>query len=279
MSGKVLKKKPKRKRRPRSEASVAAHAAASRWNQPTPSRSPGAPAANDSGTVAFAKIRAALNLLSQKAGEYCGLPPMIEGEQLIVEPTHRAYKVFQDHNAKTLEAEGDDVGKCVIVNEWWSRRHRTQVILWRGPDGKLAWGRVPAANHLRSDIRTMGCSIAWSAAAECKAMEKLGDLIPDHLFRGYFLTGMFLETSKRSGVTYLFRRLKPTVALRPGRDGDMRIIACLCMHPIGHYADSWAGALCPTDDVICHLLLMRSDEAFFWKKANQIPAYRPEAGL
>lgn len=39
----------------------------------------------------------------------------------------------------------------------------------------------------------------------------------------------------------------------------MRIVACLCMHPIGYYADSWAGALCPTDDVITHLLLMRSE--------------------
>jgi len=229
--------------------------------------------------VAFAKVRAALNLLSQKAGEYCGLPPMIEGEQLVIEPSHRAYKVFADHNAKVAAAEGDDSAQCNLVNEWWSRRDRTQVVLWREPDGSLAWGRLPAANHLRSDIRTMGCSIAWSAAAECKAMEKLADLIPDHLFRGYFLTGMFLETSKRSGVTYLFRRLKPTVALRPSDEGQGRILACLCLHPIGYWVDSWAGALCPTDDVIAALLLMRADERFYWKKANQIAPHRPEAGL
>lgn len=204
---------------------------------------------------------------------------MIEGEQLVIEPTHRAYSVFQAHNAKVAAVEGDDSDQCKLVNEWWSRSRQTHVMLWREPDGRLQWGRLPAANHLRSDIRTMGCSIAWSAAAECKAHEKLADLIPDHLYRGYFLTGMFLETSRRSGVTYLFRRLKPTVALRPGRDDDMRIIACLCLHPIGYWVDSWAGALCPTDDVIAHLLLMRSDEPFYWKKANQIAPYRPEAGL
>lgn len=216
-----------------------------------------------------------MNDLSKKAGEYCGLPPMIEGERLIVEPTHRAYQVFKEHGAKQL---ADDDG-CEIVNTWFSSRSRTDVVLWREPDGSLRWGHLPAANHIGHDIRTMACSIAWSVAAEAKAMEKLRELIPEHLFNGYFLTGMFLETSKRSGVTYLFRRLRPTVATRPGRDGQMRILCCLCLHSIGYYAESWAGALCPTDDLLTHLLLMRADERLFWRRANQIPPWRPEAGL
>lgn len=40
-----------------------------------------------------------------------------------------------------------------------------------------------------------------------------------------------------------------------------------------------AGAMCPTDDVIAHLSLMRGDEKMFWRRCNQHPAYRPEAGL
>ena len=59
----------------------------------------------------------------------------------------------------------------------------------------------------------------------------------------------------------------------------MKILACLCMHPIAYYAGSWAGAMCPTDDVIAHLSLMRADEHMFWKRSNQHPPYRPEAGL
>lgn len=224
-------------------------------------------------------MRRQLNLLSQKAGEHCGLPPTIEGERLIVEKNHRAYKVFQEINANQAAKEGDDSDKCQMINQWYSKRTNTDVVLWREPDGRFQWGQLPAANHLKHDFRTMACSIAWSISAECNAMEKLRELIPDHLWRGYFLSGMFLETSKRSGVTYIFRRLRPTVALRPSPSGEMRVLACLCQHPVGFYQDSWAGALTPTDDVISSLLLMRADERFYWKRCNQIPAYRPEAGL
>lgn len=224
-------------------------------------------------------MREALNELSRKAGEYCGLPPMIEGEYLIVEPTHRAYKVFHEHNIKVAAANGGEIDAGTIVNRWWSRRSRTEVIIWREPDGKLEWGQLPASNHLRSEFGTMACSIAWSMTAEYQALEKLSEMIPRHLFNGYFLTGCFIETSKRSGVTYLFRRLRPTVAMRPDKDGEMKILCCLCMHSIGYYAETWAGALCPTDDVITHLMLMRGDESMFWRRANQIPPARPEAGL
>jgi hypothetical protein len=222
-------------------------------------------------------MRTALNQLSEKAGEYCGLPLMIEGQQLVIEPTHRAISAYKDHNAKC--AEDDNSEGCTIVNTWWSRNRRTEIMLWREADGRLDWGQLPASNHLQHDIRTLGCSIAWSPATESTAMGKLSELISAHGFRSYFMTGMFLETSKRSGVTYLFRRLKPTVALKAGKNGQMRILACLCMHPIGYYAESWAGALCPTDDVITHLMLMRADESMYWRRANQIPPYRPEAGL
>jgi hypothetical protein len=37
--------------------------------------------------------------------------------------------------------------------------------------------------------------------------------------------------------------------------------------------------MCPTDDVIAHLMLMRGDEAMFWRRCNQHAAHLPEAGL
>jgi hypothetical protein len=89
---------------------------------------------------------------------------------------------------------------------------------------------------------------------------------------------MFLERSQRSGIMYLFRRLKPTVAINTNGE-DCRVMCTLCMHPIAYYQGSWAGAMCPTDDVVAHLMLMRGDEPMFWRRSNQHPAYRPEAGL
>lgn len=113
-------------------------------------------------------------------------------------------------------------------------------------------------------------------------MQLLGTMIRHRQMKQYVLTGMFPERSLRSGVTYIFRRLKPTIAIAPARGNDeesMRILACLCMHPIAYYARSWAGGMCPTDDVIAHLALMRADEHLFWKRSNQHPPYLPEAGL
>lgn len=59
----------------------------------------------------------------------------------------------------------------------------------------------------------------------------------------------------------------------------MRILACLCLHPLGYYRGSWSGAMVPTDDVIAHLLMVRGDEHDFWRKANQHRPDAPEAGL
>ena len=52
-----------------------------------------------------------------------------------------------------------------------------------------------------------------------------------------------------------------------------------CLHPIAYYDGSWAGAMCPTDDVIAHLALMRGDEHMFWRRANQHAPWRREAGV
>ena len=36
--------------------------------------------------------------------------------------------------------------------------------------------------------------------------------------------------------------------------------------------------MCPTDDVVAHLMLMLGDEHLFWRKANQRPPYQPKPG-
>ncbi len=116
-------------------------------------------------------------------------------------------------------------------------------------------------------------------------MEKLAGMLTEVQRRHYFLTGSFFETSPRSGITYLLRRLRPTVAMTPRqpwwqKDRDyMRVLAVLCMHPIGYYSDSWGGCMVPTDDVVAHLTMIRGDEAYYWSKCNQHDPWRPEAGL
>ena len=169
---------------------------------------------------------------------------------------------------------------ATIINQWWSRQDRCVILMWREASGKIDWGRIPAFHSLDYNIRTLMCSDVWGIEQESNATQTLATLVSHRQFRQYMLTGMFLESSKRSKVSYIFRRLKPTVAIASDKAKDrLRILCCLCMHPIAFYDGSWAGAMCPTDDVIAHLMLMRGDEPMFWKRSNQHPPYRPESGL
>jgi hypothetical protein len=143
-------------------------------------------------------------------------------------------------------------------------------------------GLMPAA-RLSFLIGTMGVFDAWDMEAEEMAMEKLHELINDRMYDMYRMTGAFMEQSERSRVTYLFRRSRPTLALSAtdlsAEDKPMACLAALCMHPIGYYERTWAGVMCPTDDVIAHLLLMRGDERKFWAQSNQHSLHMVEAGI
>lgn len=203
----------------------------------------------------------------------------LDGERLVIEPTYPWAEALGRMGVPDLDP---DAG-WKLRNKWYSARWRCEILIMEDPEGKVVHGKVPAFHHISYDLRTLGCSEAWGIEQEGRAVDLLGQMLRHRQFKQYLMTGMFIETSPRSGVTYVFRRLKPTIAIAPDRGGDpnssMRILAALCMHPIAYYADSWAGAMCPTDDVIAHLSLMRGDEAMFWKRSNQHPPYRPEAGL
>lgn len=194
---------------------------------------------------------------------------------MILEPRHPAANIYAGMGDSAADTGADPTAYRVF----YSHRSRCDIVIWTGADGKAEWGKIPALNHIRHDMSTMGCSVAWSIDSEIKAMETLQSLVEPHIYKMYFLSGMFLETSRRSGVTYIFRKLRPTIALRPNAKGEMRILCALCLHPIGYYRDSYAGAMCPTDDVISHLMLMRGDEHLFWRRANQHAPHRPEAGI
>jgi len=197
----------------------------------------------------------------------------IEGMSLAIEPRYP--------NAAALSAIGkkpEDLGGATLRNSFIIRSKQLKILIWNELDGRLEWGKQTTVHHLDLDLAVIGASDAWGVEQEHNALMTLGTLIEHHKFKKYLLTGSFMEQSTRSGVHYLFRKLRPTVAIRA--EGEhLRILCAMCMHPIGYYEGSWGGAMVPTDDLIAHLMLMRADEPMFWRRSNQHPPWAPEAGL
>jgi len=221
----------------------------------------------------FAVARNFARKLGKVAGEWAGIPMPIEGEDIVVHPSYRFAKVFE--KSKELDEE-DDIR---VRNTFWSHWRRRNVHVYE-ENGKVRKVFERGVGNLDQQLHTMGCAVAWGVEQEHRALNLLATLLNHHLFKTYLLVGAFLESSKRSGLTYLFRRLRPTVVLKLDTKRDnVRVLCTLCMHPIGYYENSWAGVMCPTDDVLAHLMLMRGDEAMFWRRSNQHPSNRPEAGL
>lgn len=223
----------------------------------------------------FAFLRNRLREVSKERGDWAGIPMPLADEQLIVEPNYPNAQALMDIGQKEGDADEDGTTQ---VNRWYSSKRRCDIVVFRLPDGRTDWGVVPAVHGLPFALSTLNCAEAWGIEQESNAVNLLATLVSHRQFKQYMLTGMFIESSKRSGVFYLFRRLRPTVAIR-AEGGKSRILCAMCMHPIAYYARSWAGAMCPTDDVVAHLMMMRGDESMFWRRSNQHQALRPEAGL
>lgn len=248
---------------------------ASQQHRPTPSLSRGRQAAR--ALDSHYGLREGLRQIAAERQDWAGIPMPLDGQRLVIEPTFPNAQGLMEIGA----SETDPDTGWSLINRWYSLHWRCDILIMRDPDGRIVHGKVPAFHGIGHALQTLGAADAWGIEQESRAIHLLGELVTHRQFRQYMLTGSFLEKSKRSGVTYLFRRLKPTVACAAGGrpEDSMRVLACLCMHPIAYYAGSWAGAMVPTDDVIAHLMLMRADEHMFWKRCNQHPPYRPEAGL
>lgn len=250
--------------------------------------------------------------LAETSGEWAGIPMPVDGYRLTLEPSHPMNvateaifdltPVAKKQRAERREAMGQldpttprefhiscssqDIDETEYVrNSWWSDRKQCYIFLvQKGERVVRQYSRkVRPVTRFNLQIDTVGASSAWNIEAEREAMVKLRSLLTPHLADMYELTGAFMETSKRSGLTYFFRRLRPTVVMCPVNRRDdsapMKVLNVLCLHPLGYYQGTWAGAMVPTDDVIAHLVMMRGDEHLFWKRANQHHLYEPEAGL
>jgi hypothetical protein len=186
----------------------------------------------------------------------------------------------EDGEIAPPELPDPEVDGWTIHNEWYSQRlGRTVAIITNGVRVKsLVMGAHDYVQRLELAIRTGLAAEAWTSETETTATSRLAELIKPHLWHSYMTTGAFPEVSERSGVLYFFRRCRPTVAIKVDQHGS-RILCALCLHPIGFYQGTHAGSMCPTDDVIAHLLMMRADEPLFWRRANQHAPWKPESGI
>ncbi len=263
------------------------------------------------------RYRRTFDRISDEVDDWQGTPVYLTGHRLRLNDRHPLREAYRDISDAELGPELDIivggpsdgaidpdadpvelVGQALeraedeeIVNHWFAAKLNCDVFIFRrrstGRSFAVRAPRSPDRSMDRLDLwmMTLGASDAWDMAAEHKAREKLRGLLTDRQWRHYDLTGSFLETSPRSDLVYVFRRLRPTIALTPRwpwhktQHDRMRCLAVLCMHPIGYYDRSWAGCLVPSDDVIAHLLFCRADEAGYWRVANQHDARQPEAGL
>lgn len=236
-------------------------------------------------TLAQASRQIAKERLKER--DWSGLPLPIPGLDLVLEPRykHKALSEFKwkecydEDGVRHAIEEGVAAPPCEskVVNSWWSDALQATITVVKNQEGR-AEARFLLENRLSFTLRTLTAADAWPIEAEQKAQEKLAHLIPNHLFELYLLTGHFHEVSKRSQLTYLFRRGRPTVVLHEA-DEWIQPLCALCLHPIGYYGDTWAGVMCPTDEVIAHLLMMRGSEEKYWANANQHPLDHPAAGV
>lgn len=216
--------------------------------------------------------------------EWCGIPLPMPELPMDVEPRNpwkEKVEAFADAVApeSTTACSSEDM-EWQVRNRWYSNRLRVHIeIIQNSRTGKVEriFTRHNNGRRVNVLLNTIMAADVWDVEAELKAVSTLETLVAQFQIERYILTGMLLETSKRSGLSYIFRKLAPTLVLTPHQGEGMRILCALCLHPIAYYRNSHAGAMVPTDDVIAHLLLMRGDEHLFWKRANQHEPQSAEA--
>lgn len=237
--------------------------------------------------------------IAKELGEWCGSPVPIDSYRLSLAkgfcfPGLDGFRLQEEHEPEH-KTPGDMTEEELLevlcrhgtayLNEWYSMRKGGTVVVYRLPHGKSRalieydCANRHAAMFTRQLIPAMETAFILDPEAELTAIDKLKTLIKPHLWSAYVLHGMFLETSKRSKVTYVFRKGRPTLAMRPNADANMKILCALCLHPIGYYEGTFCGTMVPTDEVISHLLLMRADEHRYWRQANQHPVHAWQSGL
>jgi hypothetical protein len=166
--------------------------------------------------------------------DWSGLSMPVIGLQLVLEPRYKLkalsefrWKECYDGNGVRLPIDEEPppaLSEYVSVNSWWNARYQLNIVVLKDKQGRARFS-IKLDDRLAFTFRTLEAAVAWPLEAERRAEKKLASLIPEDLFELYLLTGHFAELSKRSQVTYLFRRGRPTIALRQWEGGTVLLCA------------------------------------------------------
>jgi len=172
--------------------------------------------------------------------------------------------------------------KGVQIRNSWEALGDKSISVVNSTDGPMAIWEYHAGNRVRKFMDSLQARMdsTMSVESEEKAIALLKTKISASQYRCYMLNGAFPESSKRSpGIFYFFRKGLPVVVISFNKVQSGKILCCLCIHPYGYYEYTTAGVMCPTDEVIAQLLLMRANEHKFWAKSGQWQASDPRACL
>jgi hypothetical protein len=163
--------------------------------------------------------------LSERVEDWQGIPIPLPDLPVVLNDRHPLREFFRDYDGTELQIHvgGPSVDAEEperIVNHWFSRKENATIFVYHKGGKAFAAKEFcspdQSMNRLDLWLTTIGASDAWDLDAEYKAREKLKGMLTERQWRQYDLTGSFLESSKRSGLMYVFRRLRPTIALSLG---------------------------------------------------------------
>jgi hypothetical protein len=237
-------------------------------------------------TMSWEDLQKAVNelVLKERGTEYgLPLPSMYDIER----PMVLASGVPLHHLPPAARTEfEEELSRKIRVRNSWSMLGDREICIVETEEGPMALPRYYAGNRMRKiiDGSILRAGTSQTAEAEMRAMESLKKRINERQWDSYVLSGLFPELSEKSGIHYFFRKGYPTLAVsyRPGIKKGFesgRVIACLCLHPMGYFQGSHCGLMCPTDEVICQLLMMRADEKKYWGKCGQWSVTDPRSGV
>lgn len=250
------------------------------------------PPETNPGELTWKAVRWGVNKLCEERGWHHGCPmpsATVNGHRLMVAKGAPLSSITglldfalgtSSVHIDTTETINEDA--LYRVNEWHVPPKR--VELYRDSKGMFKMQMPVIHERLKFWLDTMcvrAGAMDWET--EITAMRSLQEKITDSQWASYILSGMFPEKSERSGVTYILRKGLPTIAMteKPRPDGKMQrhFLCSLCLHPMAYFVDTWAGSQPPSDEVMAHLMLIRCDEHFFWKRSGQHPIHDPRAAV
>lgn len=175
-------------------------------------------------------------------------------------------------------------------HSWWSERLVSWIHVAVTASGRVVLADAPEhrerlwVERIELLARTFSAAQRLTIGMERRAQRRLRAVVTRRQWRSYVVSGEFSERSPRSGVTYWFRRLRPTLAVTMRAKAQVLhravgIRTALCSHGVAYHSESFTGVLAPTDDVLSHLLLMRADEPRLWRVATQHTLADPRSGV